>query len=76
MQGAGAEQRHRDGKEPHAHAAQVAHVDPVGDSAHGAEARLVADGAEDERKRERAAGYVESKLGGARVADSKLPSGS
>ena len=44
----------RDGKQPHAHAAPVAHVDNVGHRAHGAEIDLVADRAEHEAERETA----------------------
>ena len=47
-----AEDRHRDRKQPHAHAVPVAHVDDVGHRAHGAEVRLVADRAEDKGERE------------------------
>src|SRR5262245_14812506 len=62
MQRARAEQRHRHGEQPHAQAAGVAHVDPIGYRAHGAEVRLVSDRAEDEGERERASGDVRSKL--------------
>ena len=64
VQRARAEQRHRDGEQPHAHAAGVAHVDPVGHRAHGAEVGLVADRAEDEGEHEGPAGDVRSDAAG------------
>jgi hypothetical protein len=48
----GAEDGDRDGQQPGAHAAPVAHVDHVGNRAHGAEIGLVGEETEDETETE------------------------
>ena len=54
LQRVGAQDRHGDREQPHAHAAPAAHVHHVGDRAHGAEIGAVRDGAEDESEDESA----------------------